>query len=183
MNYFLGFFPDQKTNYKIRKVVGELGRVFDGQEIKVRWVQPETYHVQVLYLGNSMNLITKTLLGYKLGKFQPPKFEIRFDKASLGISRKYKELVYLSISDGGDELRNLVFDLRNHLGFNDSGQFIPHLTLGRVSKDLTEEEFKNLNQDVRVVNKKLKVSDISFSPSTLAFVESDLESNRIIKEF
>ena len=36
MNFFLGFFPDEKSNYKIRKVVGEVGRIFDDFSIPVR---------------------------------------------------------------------------------------------------------------------------------------------------
>jgi 2'-5' RNA ligase len=183
LNYFLAFFPDEKTNYKIRKVVGELGRVFDGQEIDVRWVKPEKFHVIAVFLGNDLNFVSKLLLEMKLGKFQVPRFGIRFEKASLGLSRRAKEKICLTISEGGDELRNLVFDLRNRLGINDPNLFIPHLTLGRVNKDLTDEEFRNLNQDIRVVNKKLKVPDISFTPESMSFIESDLETYKVLKQF
>jgi 2'-5' RNA ligase len=183
VNYFLAFFPDEKTNYKIRKVVGELGRVFDGQEIQVRWLKPEKFHVTTLFLGNNLNILSKSLLSMKLTKFDIPRFEINFEKAALGLSRRERERICLSIGKGGDELRELVFNLRNHLKINDPRLFVPHLTLGRVSKDLTDEEFRNLNQDLRVVNKNLKVDDIAFTPKSIAFIESDLEEYRILKEF
>lgn len=183
MNYFLGFFPDEKTNYKIRKVVGELGRVFDGQQIKVRWVMPEKFHVTALFLGNDLNFISKFLIGFRLRAVKIPRFEIRFDKAQIGVSRRDRSAVCLSISDGGDELREMVFSLRNILGIQDSRIFIPHLTLGRVNKDLTNEEFRNLTQDLRKANKSLNVEEISFTPQCLSFVESDLVEFKTLKEF
>jgi 2'-5' RNA ligase len=183
VNYFLGFFPDEKTNYKIRKVVGELGRVFEGLEIKVRWVKPEKFHVSAVFLGNDLNFISKSLLGMKLGKYKVPKFEIRFEKAGLGFSKRDRSTVHLLISDGGDELRELVYDLRNVLGINDPKLFIPHLTLGRVNKDLTHEEFKNLTQGIRSINKDLKISEISFIPQTMSFIESNLENFKVLKEY
>ncbi len=183
MNYFLAFFPPQEANFKIRKVVGELGRVFDGQKIDVRWVKPERFHVATIFLGSDIAFLKRKSLEMKLSKFQTPRFEIKFDKAQLGISRQYKELVYLTVSDGGDELRDLVFSLREHLGINDPGRYIPHLTLGRINKDLTDEEFKNLTQDVRVVNKLLNIPEISFVPQSLAYVCNDSEEYAILKEF
>src|SRR5690606_37273079 len=117
------------------------------------------------------------------GKFQIPNFQIQFDKAQLGITRQYKELVYLTISNGGDELRDLVFTLRETLGINDPGRYIPHVTLGRINKDLTDEEFKNLTQDVRNINKGLKISEVSFTPHRLSLVESNGPEYKVLKEF
>lgn len=183
MNYFLAFFPPQEANFKIRKVVGELGRVFDGQQIDVRWVKPENFHVSTIFLGTDISFLKRKSIEMKLSKFQIPNFVIKFDKAQLGISRQYKELVYITVSDGGDELRDLVFTLRETLGINDPGRYIPHVTLGRINKDLTDEEFKNLTQDVRNINKGLEISKVSFVPHRLALVESDGQEYKILKEF
>src|SRR5690606_16440926 len=130
-----------------------------------------------------LSFFKRQWLQYKLSKVKVRNFTVSFHKAELGINRKYKELVYLTVMDGGDELRDLVYKLREDLKIEDSGQYIPHLTLGRVNKDLTPEEFKNLTHDVREVNKNLKVADISFITQKLAFVASDSGEYSIIKEF
>ncbi len=183
MQYFLAYFPDQKTNFKVRKVVGELGRVFKDQSIDVRWSKPESFHVNVFFLGNDLNPIKLFFLKQRLKKISISPFTIQLEKANLGISRKYKELIYLSISKGGDELRDLVFKIRNELHIDDFNQFIPNLKIGRISKDLTEQEFKNLNQDVRNVNKVLNIKDIVFDSGQLCIVRNENEILEILHRF
>ncbi len=182
-NYFLGFFPDQQSNFAIRKVVAAVGKVFDGQEIKVRWSIPEHFHVSVMFLGNNLNPLQKVLFNLKFRKLILPKFEIGFDRCELGISRGYKELIYLTVKVGGEQLRDLVYTLREKLKIEDQGNYIPHLTLGRVSKDLSSEEFKNLSTDLRNVNGTLNISDIRFTPNNLLFVESNLNTYKVLKKF
>ena len=183
MGYFLGFIPDKQTSYKIGKTLGKLGMVFDGQEIQVRWNAPVQYHINLLYLGDKLSLIKRLIIDYKLNRTELRNFNIKFDKAVLGVSRKYKELVYLTISKGGDELRDLVFDLRKLLNEQDSGTYIPHLTLGRVSKDLTKEEHKNLSQDVRRGNMELRIDNIEFEPKSLMLIERVEGNYRVVKEY
>lgn len=183
MNYFLGIQPNDQTNYKIRKVVGELGRVFQGQDIDVRWSKPETFHCSVVYLGKSLNPAKKFFLDLKLKKTNYRKFSISFERAVVGISRRYKELVYLGIDKGGDELREIVLDLRERLKISDSNLFIPHVTLGRISKELSEQEFRNLKMDVRKMNKSLKVDEIEFEVDRISLIRSDLDSHEIISSY
>ncbi|MBI2357106.1 hypothetical protein HYV12_03605 [Candidatus Dojkabacteria bacterium] len=184
MGYFLGFIPEQKSNYQIRKAVGELGRVFDGQDVSVRWVKPENYHITVLYLGEKLNFFKQFLLVYKLSKMSFPKFQVSFEKANVGISRSYKELIYLSVLDGGDEIRNMLYSLRGIIRTKESSLFIPHVTLGRINKDLSSEEYRNILVDVRNMNEVLNVKDIKFNPTQFHLLESmDDGSNRIVKTF
>lgn len=183
MGYLLGFIPDKETNYKVGKSLGNLGRVFDGQEISVRWNKPEQYYINILYLGDKLSPLKKLVINSKLKKFNLKRFDIKFDKAVLGSSRQYKELVYLTISEGGDELRELVFSLRELLKEHDRGTYIPHLTLGRVNKDLTNQEHLNLSQDVRRENKKLGIDEIGFKPGSLLLIESEEGEYKVIKEF
>ncbi|MCC7290077.1 hypothetical protein IT417_02400, partial [bacterium] len=81
------------------------------------------------------------------------------------------------------QLRDLVYTLREKLKIEDQGNYIPHLTLGRVSKDLSSEEFKNLSTDLRNVNGTLNISDIRFTPNNLLFVESNLNTYKVLKKF
>lgn len=181
-NYFLGFFLDERSNHKVRKVVGEVGRVFDGQEIKVRWVKPENFHVNVAYLGSNLNFIQKFLLENRLKKIRIPRFNISFEKCELGISRQYKELVYLTLKEGGEELRDLVFNLKNELKVQDSSIYIPHLSLGRVNKDLTVEEQRNISADLKNINQSLNLETISFESNNFCFVESDTNSYKVLRK-
>lgn len=182
-NYFLGIFPDQKTNYEIRKAVGDVGRIFQGQGIKVRWSKPENYHLTLIYLGKSLNILKKYLIIIGLNKINISPFKLTFAGASVGISRKYKELIYLTFSQGGDHLRDLVFSLKNDLKLEDNSQFIPHLSLGRISKELSDQEYTNLISDIRRTNKKLDIKGVSFIPLEIALVESDMETYKVLRKF
>lgn len=172
MNYFLGFFPDEKANYKIRKVVGEVGRIFKDFDIPVRWVKPETFHISLLMLGERFSLIDRFLLKRKVQKISFKPFNISFGKVRLGISRKYKELIFLDIDKGGQELRELFLEMNRSIKSKDSSSFIPHLTIGRVSKEISEEEYRNLVKDIQNISTSLNIEDISFKVSEMYLVKS-----------
>lgn len=183
MNYFLGFFPDEKANYKIRKIVGEVGRIFKDFDIPVRWVKPETYHITLLSLGDRFNFFSKFLLSRKVKRIPFKPFDISLGKVKLGISRKYRELVYIDINDGGEELRELLLAARRYIKGNDSTTFVPHLTIGRVSKDLSEEEYRNLVKDIHNISKTLDIGSISFSVSEMYLIMSKEGDYSLLMKF
>ena len=55
MSFFLGFIPDRESNYKIRKVVGTIGMIFNDFGIPVRWVKPSSYHITLYYLERGIH--------------------------------------------------------------------------------------------------------------------------------
>ena len=172
MNFFLGIFPDKGTIEEIKKVVSEVEKVFDGFDIPVRWSKPKKYHMTLIYLGEKLPLHKKLLIKYKLKRFSLKRFRLKFNKVKLGISRKYKELIYMDLLEGGEEMRKLYLELRNLLNFHDDGNFISHLTLGRVSKELTDQEYANICRDLTVVTKKLDINKIQFFVNELKLVKS-----------
>lgn len=172
MNYFLAFFPDENANYKIKNVVREVEKIFKDFDIPVRWVSPDTYHVSLYYLGDSVNFIQRFFLKRKLKKIDILPFTIQLGKVRLGISRKYKELVYIDLKDGGEEIRRLYHSIEKSIKNSDSSTFVPHLTIGRVSKDLSEEEYRNLIKDIHNISKSLSVEDISFRVTEMYLVKS-----------
>lgn len=173
MNFFLGIFPDKETAGQINKVVSEVEKVFEGFDIPVRWSKPDKYHMTLIYLGEKLPFYKRLFFKYKLKNFSIKRFKLRFNKVKLGISRKYKELIYMDLIEGGEEMRKLYLELRNLLNLQDEGNFIPHLTLGRVSKELTEQEYANLCRELSVVTKKLDVDKIQFFVNELKLVKSD----------
>jgi len=183
MSYFLGIFPSNESNYLIRKLVRDLGRVFEGQEVDVRWGSPEKYHISLIYLGNSVNILKRAIIVGRLKRLKKQRFRIRFEKSVVGISRSYKGLIYLTVDEGGEALRDLVLELRQILRINDSNLFIPHLTLGRVSKELTEQEYKNLLIGVREINKLLHINNICIDIKEINLLMNDQDSIKSFKNF
>jgi 2'-5' RNA ligase len=182
-NYFLGFFPDEKSNHKIRKVVGEVGRVFDGQGINVRWTNPKNFHVTLVFLGSDLNIFQRYLINYNLKNLVIPKFSISFDKCELGIGRNNRDLLYMSVKSGGGNLRNLVYSLRKRVISKDFPNKIHHLTLGRVLKDLGSEEYQNLVSDLKNIRVRLDLSEITISSENLWLVKSSNDNYEFLKKF
>lgn len=172
MSYFLGFVPDKQSNLKIRKVVSEIGMIFDDFGIPVRWVKPNSFHITLYYLGERYSFLNRFLLKKKISKISFKKINISFSSVKVGISRNYKELVYLDMKDGGEQLRELLLEVRKSLGGKDVSMFVPHLTIGRISKDLSQEEYRNVAKDVARVSKKLNLSDIQFTIDTIYLIQS-----------
>ena len=172
MSYFLGFIPDKEASYQIKRVVAHISTLFDDFDIPVRWVKPNTFHLTLLYLGDKLFFPNKILLKKKLSKIPIKKFKVSFNTVKVGISRNYQELVYLDLSQGGEELREYYSQVRRVLGEKDSSLFVPHLTIGRISKDLSKEEYRNVSSDVSRVSKKLKIKDIQFSVDGMYLIHS-----------
>jgi 2'-5' RNA ligase len=180
MNFFLGFFPDEKSKYSISKIIADIQEVFEDQQMPVRWSKPDSYHMTVLHIGSKLPFYRKILLKRKLKSFQLKNFTIRFNAIKLGISRKYKDLIYLDTKEGGEEMRDLLLIFRKTLGISDIGNFIPHLTLGRVSKDLTKQEYTNICKDLNFFSKKLDVQDISFEVNDIQLIKNDENNYEVL---
>jgi 2'-5' RNA ligase len=172
MSFFLGIFPDKEPSSKISNVVNEIKSVFEGFEIPVRWVKPKNYHITVLHFGEKLPFSKKMFFKYRLKNFNLRNFKVKFNTVKLGISRRYKELIYLDLLEGGDEMRKLFLELEEILKINNEGNFTPHLTLGRVSKDLTNQEYSNICRDLQMVTKGLKIEDIEFVVEDIKLVKS-----------
>ena len=172
MSYFLGFVPDQESKSKIRRVLAEVSNIFNDFDIPVRWVKPNTFHITLYYLGEQLCFLKEFLLKRRISKIQFKKIKVSFCTVKVGISRNYKELVYLDLEQGGEELRELLLQVREITGKQDTSMFVPHLTIGRISKDLTKEEYRNVANDIARVSKKLKLSDIHFTIDSMYLIES-----------
>lgn len=172
MSYFLGFIPDKESNYKIRKVIGDVGMIFSDLGIPVRWVKPSSYHITLFTFGERLSLFQRLVLKKRVSKLQFKEFEISLSSVKVGISRKYKELIYLDVNDGGEELRELLLRVRKQFGAKDVSIFVPHLTIGRVSKDLSKEEYRNIVRDIGNISKNLNIKDIKFKVKELYLIQS-----------
>lgn len=182
MDFFLGFYPDKESTQKIKKVVGEISHVFDDLQIPVRWSNPDSYNLYLLSLGHSMPFFRLYWLKHKLKNFHVRPFKIVFNNSKIGLSKRYKELIYLDLKEGGEEMRDLLYELRKLLGIKDQGNFIPHLVLGRVSEDLSPQAYTNISKDLYRVGKTLGISKIEFYVSGLKLIKHSSEGFSILLE-
>ena len=183
MSFFLGLFPDQNSIQSVQGVAREAESVFEGFDIPVRWSKSEAYHITIVHFGESVPFYKMLFLKYKLKRFGFKKFKVKFNAIKLGISRKYKELIYLDVLEGGDDMRRLLLELRNVLGFKNEGNFLPHLTLGRVNKELSDQEYSNICRDLSVVSKRLDIEKIEFVADDFKFVKSTEEGYQFLMNF
>lgn len=162
MSFFIGFFPDESSNKEIGNSIAPIKAVFEGLGIDVRWSSSQSYHLSLAYLGERMNFLKVLFLKYKLKKFSFHPFNILLGGVKMGSSRRFRELIFLEVLEGGEDMRKLCLVLRSLLGLKEDASLIPHLTLGRVNKDLTPQEYSNVVKDLFTVSKAIKSKRISF---------------------
>ena len=180
-NYFIAVFPNEKAKSQIAQTIGRLSLVFEAQGISVNWVKPDQYNLSVLFLGKNINFIKLELLKNSQKKLMFSNFDIITGRVKVGISNKYRTLIHLSLDEGGEQMRNLVYELTSKLHLQRDQIFIPHLTLGRITKDISEEEYKNLKIDITKYNTE-NPSNISFTANELSFIESNLSDFKVLKK-
>lgn len=173
MSLFIGFFPNEELTKRITEISEEVKKIFTGFNIKVRWSNPKTYHMTLLFLGEKISLPKLLYYKLKLKNYSFSKFEVKFNSIKLGISRKYRELIYIDLLEGGDEMRKLYLELKDLLNFKDDINFIPHLTLGRVNKDLSPQEYSNIVKDLSIVSRQVKIKGITLQVNRVDLVRSE----------
>ena len=77
-------------------------------------------------------------------------------------------------------MRKMYLDIRKFLGKKDQGNFIPHLVLGRISKDLCAQEYTNISRDLSRVAKGLNIQDIHFFVNALKIIKTTPEGLEIV---
>jgi 2'-5' RNA ligase len=182
MKSLLGFTLKERQRKDISAISENIGSVFDGQEIPVRWVNPDNYHITVQFLGYT-SIFRKIYLNLKLRRFTLNNFDISIGNIRLGRSRRFKGMVFLDFAKGGEDLRDLRLQLSNLLGIKDNNQFVPHITIGRINKDLTNQEYSNLIRDIENVTKDWELSEIKFRVEELSLIENKEEIYTVVKNF
>lgn len=180
MSFFIGFVPDENSNKEIENCVDSVKDVFDGLGIDVRWSSSKAYHLTLVYLGERVGFLKMLYIKYKLKKFNFSNFNIQLGGVKMGSSRRYRELIFLEVFKGGDSMRKLCLTLRSLLGLRKDLNFIPHLTLGRVNKDLTPQEYSNIVKDLSIISKKITRKNMSFTVNNIDIIKVDAGSYQIL---
>jgi 2'-5' RNA ligase len=185
MSYYLALLPDERANYQIRKALATAGELFDSHGVPITLVKPESFHITLLFFGNSMSAMKKDKLGRVIKKYPVDPFDVSVGNMRLGINRNYRELLFLTVDQGAEQMRDMVHDLASLLKMKRERVFIPHISLGRVTKDLSDEEFRNLGESIHQVNQELMKSlgDTSFKVERVYLMKSEDGENTVVKEF
>ena len=183
MNYFLGFFLDDKSRKQIVKSVGRISTIFSGMGIEVRWIKPAHYHIEIQKFEGNVGLIRRWYISYRIKKLLKKRIQISLGRIRLGVSKRARGLLYIEIEDGGDLLRELRYELLNILKIKDNVQFIPYVSIGRINKDLSKQEISNISKDMENVSKKFNHVGTKMSVSEIDLIRSKESHYEILKKF
>jgi len=141
------FIPDPnllKIYYSLRRAT---------KDDKIRWVEPDKFHLTLKFLGNTpedkidliSDVISSTVESF--GKF-------KFRLISTGIfGSSYQPRVIWFGTDNNEELKRLglvLLDKLDLVGFSKGRQnYVPHLTIGRITKIMDKRMFNNEIEKVR----------------------------------
>ncbi|GET26748.1 RNA 2',3'-cyclic phosphodiesterase [Prolixibacter sp. NT017] len=158
--------PEEKLLTFIRELHGKLSKS------RINWVNPETMHLTLRFLGNT----TKEQIG-KILKEAPGIFNQRtpFDVVLKGFgkfgSTENPKVLWIGL-EGNEALSELAVEtglLVQGAGFEgEERAFRPHLTLGRVKWLKEAENLKKILDDYReVVFHRIVVNEVVFYESIL----------------
>jgi RNA 2',3'-cyclic 3'-phosphodiesterase len=127
------------------RVITRAGDLIDKLRIapaEINWVRPQQMHLTLKFLGDVPDTDTPDICNVVravAASFEP--FEITCRGTGAFPSAKTPKTLWIGIEDGADELKKLqaALDdtLKTELGFaKEPRGFHPHLTLGRVKRDL-----------------------------------------------
>jgi len=114
---------------------------------KIRWVNPENFHLTIKFLGKTSEdkidvisyIINETLSSYS-------SIDIEVNKIGIFGSSYKPRVIWFGIKDH-KQLKSLAVELINNLnaaGFpKDRQNFVPHFTIGRITKVTDKKAFNN----------------------------------------
>ena len=180
MRTFLALPLEKETKKEVFSYIEKFKREIKG---RVKWVEEENLHFTIFFFGEIDNDKAKKVIdAIEKNKSNFNKFKVEFKKISFFPNEKSPRVIFLDISQGEKEMRDiydsLYPDLNKILKLKKE-EFVPHLTIGRVKDSLLEEDIK------RLINKKIEIKP--FYLNKLTFFESILRSEgpiyKSIKDF
>jgi 2'-5' RNA ligase len=145
----------------------------------VRWVQPDSIHLTLKFLGDTpLDKVeaVQTALARAAGEIEP----FRFTAGGVGCfpNMQRPRVVWLGLQEPSGNLARLWKAVEAHvapLGFpTESRGFSPHLTLGRVARQASTSEARDVGQAVAAAAPHLAAIQDEMDVQSVAFIKSDL---------
>lgn len=137
---------------------------------KASWVKPENMHLTLFFLGDVRESLIDDLAERFHKRFAGfPSFS--FDVSGFGFFRfKNMPRVFFLKVIQNKALQTLYLEMRSEMKklripFDDQGNFVPHITLGRVK--YSPESWENLVKDISTPKITVPVDSVSIYSSTL----------------
>jgi 2'-5' RNA ligase len=132
---FIAVNPAQRVNNNVSKVVGRLATLCD----QYRWVEPENLHVMLNYVGDVVDIEIPELCKLIKNVVEPMgSFDMSLQGVSGFSSAEEPRTLWIGVDEGAEALRRLykaLEDVLHHWGVNkDRNEYVPHMTLGRVTR-------------------------------------------------
>ncbi len=127
------------------KVYYSLQKAF--QHDRIRWVPSENFHLTLKFLGNTPEEKISTIsevISNTVTSFKP--INVKIVKSGVFGSKYKPRVIWFGIEEN-NQLQKLGMELFNNLndvGFpKDRQNFVPHLTIGRITKIADKQLFNN----------------------------------------
>ncbi|HUP27055.1 MAG TPA: RNA 2',3'-cyclic phosphodiesterase [Chloroflexia bacterium] len=161
-----------ETEHRLGAALGPAARV-------VRWVQPESVHLTLLFLGDVpvrlLKIIEKELAEASTGVAP---FSLRLGGLGVFPNLRRARVLWVGLENEVNNenslstLQSNVVQRLGKIGFPQDKPFRAHLTLGRVRGDSTQEHLAELGRAVESVD--LRPQAVSFQVHELALMKSEL---------
>ncbi|MBP5204482.1 hypothetical protein J6Z48_02460 [bacterium] len=171
MSAIIGYSLDKNIAENIKSIRVGISQTFTDLGLKVSWKDQKSYNITVAYLGESLNLIQRAYINHKLKDFQFESFPITFSTIKIGKSGRNRSSIFLEILDGGEDIRKLCLELRQTLHLKEDINLVPQVTLGRITSDLSDSMYTDLQKSLYVMSKKLPVKKIKFVLDDVSIIE------------
>jgi 2'-5' RNA ligase len=183
MNHFLGFFINDESRKQIVNGVDKVSSIFSDMGIEVRWIKPSDYHIKIQNLRGNAGPLKKFYISKKIKDILKKPIEVSIGDIKLGSSRNLRGLLYFEIDQGGDTLRELRYEMLNTLKIKDNVQFVPHIAVGRINKDLSRQEISNILRDIENVPTRPSNPEAKFTINQIELVKVEEGNYEILKKF
>ncbi len=183
MNHFLGYFIDDKSREKIIDSMDDISEIFSDMGIQVRWIKPSDYHIKLQNLSEDIGPLKKLYISKKVDQIFDKPITVSLGDIKLGSNRSMRSLLYMEIEQGGDTLRDLKYKMANTLKIKDNGYFHPHVAIGRINKDLSNQEISNIVKDIKNVLDSKVTRTIQFDINQIDLVRVKDSNYEILKNF
>jgi len=167
MRLFLAIVPDEESIKFISKIQNKIKDVIINR--RIRFVPIDQFHITLEFFADSNP--SKVIDLIKDISFN--EFEMILDKVEIIPNEKLTRVISLSsltesFSNSLNELKHNIEKLLVEEKENRSRQFLPHLTIIRVKRKLTEDEIKRIKQ--------INFEKIKFKVNSFYLFESKLSS-------
>jgi 2'-5' RNA ligase len=145
---FIGIDFDGETKKEIISIIDQLQKEF--YNLPIKWTNPNNLHLTLKFIGDfpiSKMELLNAKISSSVKEIKP--FELNFTKPGVFPSKNNPKIVWLGF-ENNKSLSYIVENLNNNLqkiGLQrENKKFSPHLTIGRIKKNLSIHNMEIINE-------------------------------------